>query len=293
MEDSRTEQIEKFLLGKMSKEERQNFESQIQKNEELATEVQVQRLELDALDVLVARDLRERVQSWKAQPTRPRYKLWPWSLLLLLILGIVVTLQVFPTAAPVEHPVVPKQQETPAVEPGPVKESPKKGPLKKTTPLVTPQAKRSVPGSPYLALVLKTYEKPQLISSLRNTEQEVNSSLFAQGIKALDSGNHQEALRIVEQMGEGFLDNKLYIKGHAYFGLKRYPEAAEMFHQLVVNQSISYLDAADWFELLSLFSASNNQNKDLEKRLDKIAADSNHQYQPQAVRLKQALSNIQ
>ena len=61
------DKIEAYLIGRMDKTERVEFEKQIAADEDLAIEVEFQRLEHDAMNVLVEKNLRHKMSEWQTE----------------------------------------------------------------------------------------------------------------------------------------------------------------------------------------------------------------------------------
>lgn len=288
-EQEQRARIEQYLLNGMPSAERQQFEARLQIDDALAAQVKVQRIELDAIDVLVANDLRQRVQQWKKQKPQTKFRFWPWLLGLGLIVGA-ASLRLWQTAVEKPQSAPEQLQEEPAQQKNGESEQQKLTPSAPSVPRL-PQAeqKKTTPSAIYLAAILQAYDQPKLISSLRNAEAGQETSRYAQALQALQAGQYQQVLNLVEQMTPLEQENGLYLQAHAYFGLRRFDAAAQSFRQLREAQSISYLDAADWFELLSLLALSKAQDQSLMLRLQQIATDQEHQFHQAAKALIQTL----
>lgn len=286
------ERAEKYLLGEMAPEEQAAFTMEMERNPELRSLVQEQRLELDAMDVLVARDLRARMAQWERESPPDGSLRRFWWILPLALGGILILLFFFPKEPPQEVPTAPpKAEQTPAPVPAPVpQEAPP--PPAPSGPAAAPQANRETGARPYIALALAYYETPRPNGEWRSTgEPAAASNLYAEALDALGKSRFSEALALIRQMDPSQAESAAFLKGHALFGLKRYREAAGEFRSLTDPPSLSYRDAADWNEVLCLLAVSQRSDRQsLEQRLQTIAADEAHPYRQKALELKNALA---
>lgn len=70
----RFDQIDRYLRGQMPDAESRAFEAELSADAALAAEVRKQQLEFEALDLLVAHDLRARIKAWKNPTKAPTLK---------------------------------------------------------------------------------------------------------------------------------------------------------------------------------------------------------------------------
>ncbi len=291
-DNQKQDRTEKYLHGELSPQERQAFEMEMEDNLELRSFVLEQRLELDAMDVLVARDLRARMAQWKQEtpPTGGMRRFW-WVIIPLALVGIVALLYFLPKEAAEEIPAPPKAEQTPAPVPAPAPQEAPSQPAAPASPAEAPQAKRETSVQSYMALALAYYEAPHPNGEWRSTEPPAASNVYAEALQALEKSRFEEVLALIPQMDPSQTESAVFLKGHALFGLKRYSEAAAEFRSLIDPPSLNYRDAADWNEVLCLLAVSQRPNRqNLEQRLQTIAGDGAHPYSQKALELKNALA---
>jgi tetratricopeptide (TPR) repeat protein len=108
------------------------------------------------------------------------------------------------------------------------------------------------------------------------------------GIDAFKAKDYQIAIQEWDQIPEP--DPEInYFLGHAYFNVKNYKKASEIFNVLSKQTSI-YSFPSDWYLLLSYLSEDNIEKYN--QQSDKILKNKEHPFYNDALKLKNEVENI-
>ncbi|MCF8245796.1 MAG: hypothetical protein K9J37_14465 [Saprospiraceae bacterium] len=298
-----TEKIEAYLTGQLVPAEAQLFEQAIAKDENLAMEVEMQRLEHDAMELMLEKDLKSKMGKWKDNPPPNPFEENPtpvplpvknswrrWLPLLgvaVLVLGSVYYFSKTANNQPVDTPAseTPKQEQTPSVpianEPAEIEQtSPPSG-----TP-AEPKVEKQKPqqGSAYLALAINEYETPTFNSGQRGNGTEL--SLLEEAEAAFDEKRYSKTIELLARQEAGNESQVRYLRGHAYFKLKKYKQAATEFEPVAANGFAPSSQDAKWYLMLTYLAQVPDERSRFHKLAEEIADQKNkHARQTEAAKL--------
>jgi len=285
------DKIDAYLKGKMSTQEIKSFESVIATDDKLAEMVEMQRFEMDAMEELVAEDLKSKIQNWKINPPvfEPEEKKiakpkWGWAfaalVILLMVAGLFYVYNNHQTPASSENP-------DPPIDEKKAKENP-----------------TGIDENPYELLAMNTYEatdsKFSNLSQLRSGTEGSTESVLSLGIAAFkDKKNIEVAIAEFQKIDKAQYPDEYQIAqrylAHAYFQKEAYQKAIPLF-QSMANQSESTAttrDEAEWFLTLSLLSEYPDHQRQVDALIEKmIDPDNYHHHAQDAAELKIKLSEI-
>lgn len=279
------EKIEVYISGELSKEEQQVFEQQIESNPLLAQEVEMHRLEHDAMNVLVAHEIRGKMQTWSQElPTSSNNSKnkgfhWMWILPMILVVGGLVVWfnqpkeQNIPKTPPSEK--IPTQQESnPATEEIKTEEQkeqkqPEQQPTKKTDKPVAEIKQKTNINTEYIAMAEQLYDSPDVSGTrLLGAENEL------QKVKdAYQDGKFEEVVKLLENATAQDLEAQR-ILGHAYFRLKQFKSATEAFENIQKSGQISKTEEIEFYLLLSYLAES--KLEEYNELLERLQQDIGH-----------------
>ncbi len=173
-----------------------------------------------------------------------------------------------------EHPV-----ELPAPPQSPVPEDIK--------PVEEPIAQKpSTVSNRYLALAQSNYRSPDFASDIRGEASEGQNALNDARL-ALAERRFSDALIALKNTPSEYNTDAAYLRGHALFGQKKFPQSAVVFGQL--TGSLRYGEAAQWYELLSLLPEFEQNKSLILKKLKRISEDEGHTFYREAQDLSRSL----
>jgi len=313
--------IEKYLKGKLSEGEARSFEKEISDNPELAELVELQSIEQEASEYLIAKDLKEKINSWEQNPattkvTPNKKENFNWKLIALLALILMGILFFFligqkeeTSNLPIENQQqkerIEKPSEEKSIPDGEQKSFTPNIPIAKSNPseekTITPSTKESQANNAYGLLADNTYESsPSPLKDLliRGTASDDPNDVLNKGIQALANNQYQEALvEFKKVMATNDTDAALQASefiAHTYFRMKNYEQAASTFEEIVkeatAEKSNTLLDRAEWFLVLSRLKNYETNKSQIDTLLEKISnRDNYHNYQVQAEILKKKI----
>lgn len=279
------EKIDAYLRNALSADERARFEQDMAADEELATEVAIFQLELEGQELLLERDLREKMQRWKTdaplhKPAAGKRRLWWWLLGagLLCVCGLLWNrAQPAPGIAP-EKPV---RQEPARTNDRPAPAEPE------SVPVARNQSPPDKAGSPLRALALAAYERPNFSETYRLPDTSENTVTPVQRVlEAWRSKGPDAVIEAAESVSVG--DPNYYrvqeILAHAYIETARYERAREIFDRLTAANLGAASEHAEWYGVICLLAQS--RAEEARKRLDILLADAQHIRHKDALRLE-------
>ncbi len=237
----------------------------------------IERLEREAREALVAADLSAKMKQWRPAPEPPKGGGRVWAIILLLALA---------AAAWFFWPQTERAptQQAPNTAPAPQMPAPS-APAVPEQPKPQPMAEKPKPNR-FLALATSIYRPPNFASEVRGNIPDTKDPLDA-ARRALAEKRPAEALKELLNVPAGYETDANYLRAHALFGLKKYPEAASLFEQL--GKSLRYGEAAQWYGTLALLPDFEQHKTLIIKRLNEIANDGGHSFQREAKVLEQSL----
>jgi len=310
-----TDKIEAFLTGRMPPEESRSFEQALAQDEDLAIEVEMQRLEHDAMELILEKDLKSKMAKWKdnpppnpfseppaplpiPQPSTGSWKRWlPLLGAAVFVLGGVYfflwsedNTPVSPTA-PANAPFDPMKEQNPVVSNEPTKEE--QPFAKPTAPKKPPNSKEptSQKESAYLALAVNEYETPSFDSGQRGSDTE--KSVVEEAEIAFNARQYTKTIELLSKPEAGNESQVRYLRGHAYFKLKKYQKAATEFELVAANGFAPNNQDAKWYLMLAYLAQAPAERTNFLKMAEEIAdAQNQHARQAEAAKLLEQFNQL-
>ncbi|MFN0176005.1 MAG: hypothetical protein ACKVU0_15245 [Saprospiraceae bacterium] len=240
------------------------------------------RLEREARESLVASDLSAKMKQWRDQSPPPSGGgdgISPLRILLvLLFLGGAAWL-FWPQKERKSRPPQNQPSEMPTPIQSPV--------LQDVKPVEEPIAKKpNTVTNRYLALAQSNYRSPDFASDIRGDASTSQNTLNDARL-ALAERRFSDALVALKNTPPEYNTDAAYLRGHALFGQKKYPQSAVVFGQL--TGSVRYGEAAQWYELLSLLPDFEQNKSLILNGLKRISADEGHAFYREAQDLSRSL----
>ena len=280
MTDKMDEQIEAYLLGKLDTTQKALFEKRLLEEPALAQAFQLHQLEHQAMEVLLERDLRSKMDAWDAEaPTPPatQWKKYLWIIVLLTVAlaGAGIYLLNGRTQPTTPQNTPPAQKEVPDMA------NHAQPPISDTPNL--PQQKTIVRNSPLIAMAERAYSDQAILSQLRNTSTDPQS-VAAQ----YASGQYVRVIHATDAVSPNAPDylRQMEMRGHAFFHLKNYAKAATAFKILAESNKEPYAERSDWYLLLALAAQGEMAKKALIQQRSKILSSTEHSYYKPTLQLE-------
>jgi tetratricopeptide (TPR) repeat protein len=234
-----------------------------------------ERLEREALESLVASDLSAKMKQWRSSnnpPPPPQNRVLRWLLLLLVIAGAIWLFR----------PWQAEKKAAPAPPAPPVATVPESSP-----PPPVAEPKQTAPSRKYLAIALQHYNIPDFADEVRSGNANHPTSDLQTARTALAARQYAAALETLKNLPPEYQSDVLYLRGHAFFGQKRYAQAIGAFKQL--ERSPRYDEAASWYLLLARLADDPAAVAAVKKELQNMAQSEGHTFQQEAAALLRAL----
>lgn len=291
------QKIEAYLLKKMSPEERRTFEQEMASNPELAREVDVRHLAYDAVELMLENDLRAKMQRWNqgappappaVSPSAKRIPGW-WLLLGIGAAGVAVFFYLSrpaqPTAPPVDtHQTSPQVlNELPPADDSFLTQKPPEGkpiPDKKQPP----NERRLLAANTYTAHQSAFAPDPQ-----RRGADEQEQANYEQAVELFKKGNYRLALNFLQKTDLSKTET-LQLRGHTYFRLNQFEQAADDF-QTLTSFSATRMDA-QWFLALSYLAQHPREQQRFEEAIRPILEDKEHEWHEKAAKLQEEIARL-
>lgn len=295
MEPHLYERAEAYLKGKLTPSEEKAFEAELATSTDLQECLHVLRLEVEAAELMIENDLREKMQQWldddqneSSGTVRP--KSWIWVLAVAAIAAILILFIWLPDSRQLaidpEETLAKKQDSVPPSDPEQLLvETPEETP----SPTPTPKNPTKRKGE---EIAWNNYTFPTDLELLmRSVPTRDTSSVLSAGIEAWRAGDYPLALTRFEQIDsvgnpEAYARAREW-RAHLYFQMKQYEKAARLFGQMR-QAAITPVkqDEADWYRLLSLLPDYDRQAPTIQNLLNSIRNTPGHAYAREASTLK-------
>lgn len=312
-EQERFYKIEAYLSGELPEAERQDFERQVENDPALALEVEMHRLEHDAMNVLVEREIRGKMQAWAQEGQEvPKPKRYRWVWLVAALTGLLLFLWLIWDAG---HRDAPPQPEMPSLEdtssageparpgsadpsaptgttpvpnlPGKTEEQPKGGEKdgRQDAPAV---AEENPEKGEYIALVMELYDKPQMPSQQRGG----GDGAWRQVRQAYKSGNTREAIRLLQDLSAQDLSVQQWL-GHLNFQEQEFGKAAEAFEKIMQSGGQGLAEEVDFELSLCYLAQGGPDSTPFRELLRKMLTEDGHKSYERAKELQEALQGLE
>ncbi len=310
------DKIEAYLKGNLPEEERAAVEREIQTNPEAALEFQLQQVELDAMEVMLERDLRGKIHQWldedeplpppKNDTHTPSSTSRPGRLWIAALMGAVVVLAVVAwrmdwfgnqnELAPNENKPDSKEESTHQT-PGQVAAQDK--PTEPEKPVDTPNTSpeiRPAPQSPsagggMMAYAGKFYKDLRLENVRKGAPTGEDQNPLSEAVNAYEQKQYRRAFELLNEVpeGSGYAISALEIKAHTLYHLKKYKESAAAFAAVAATELPPYAERAQWNQLVCYTAQYPATKAAFDALLAVLIADSGHTYHEKAMELQARL----
>lgn len=284
------EEIDAFVRGKLSPEEREVFVQKMKESPALADAVAEAQFALDIGTTLLKQDLRKMMRSWEeekktsnapgpAPSNTPTFrKWWLWALLGLIFFTAALLLWSPPTLpSPAPAPVAtPPPTTTPEPDNQEIAENPE-------TPTTLPSPEREKFAMRELHL-----ERGDGSSRQRNEQVVSDTGALERGDWLIKKGEYKEGLRLLQRIPPAREDDywsaQLYI-GDAYFFQKQFSKAEKIYLE-VQKQGEAFLP--DLFWRLAAVYCAQGKSSVLKSHLSPVLNKTGHPDYARATRLLEA-----
>ncbi len=303
--------IEAYLRGTLSDEERAAVEQEIQHNPKAALELQLQQVELDAMEVLLERDLRGEVHQWldEDEPPPPQGNDTPpsppasrpgrlWTAVLLgaaVVLAVVVWRMDWFTAGsePSGDEATPPVEQMPPSEPPVIAEQEEQAPPEapQKTQEIRPGKEKAPAGKGMIALAGSFYEELSFSNVRKGTTGADEEDPLAEAIKAFENKQYRQALNLLNAIpaGSSYAVRALEMKAHALYQLKNYTESAAVFAEVAATGLPPYAERAQWNQLVCYVTRYPADKNAFDALLAELLEDVGHAYHKKAKELQEKL----
>ena len=248
------EKLEQYFGNELNELEKLQLEKEMAQNPDLRQEFQKHQLAIDAIDLLIEKNIRTKFQEWQpasrvkevnsAPPARSvsTKKIYfrpiaiAASFLILVALAFTIWIN------------LPQKRET---------------------------------------LAQHFYQTPELS---KRTSFQGTASELEEGFQLFENKNYQEAIPIFLKLEEssGRYAEAQYLLAHAYFQLKKFDQAIVAFKKVAASEDQRYKEKADWNLLLS-YLAMNDRGPAFQQAKQKILDHPQHSYWQQTKELQENL----
>lgn len=299
------DKIEAYLQGTLTAEERAAVEQEIKSNPEAALELQLQQVELDAMEVLLERDLRGKVSQWLddenetppgsgngSPPPNPRPgRLW---ITIFLAVAVILAIAIWQMGRPAStnhtpSDTTPSPAQTVSPPVGPIAGQEEDIPAEKPVqPQKSTQAIRPAPDAPaagsMLALANEFYEGLSFTNVREGITDSSDRDPLANAIAAFEKGAFKQALKLLNEVpaGSNYIIRAREMKAHALFQLKNYSESAEIFSAVAASGIPPYAERAQWNQLVCYAATLPASQAAFDTLVAELLADDGHAYHEKA-----------
>lgn len=255
------DQIEAYLFNQMTDAEKNAFEAKVSTDTDLAKELKLQKAEHHTMQLMLREKLRGKMNKWQSEVK---------------------------TAAPKEE-----RQETKVV--------------KMNTSRKNRIFKFSIAASILLligvftnlwvdnnlsdAALAESYFSSTYTARKGGNTPNI-SGVLAPGLVAMDARNFTKAVELFSQVTDGnYRETALILKGESYFQLKEYQNAADVFKEVVQDNTTPLnVEKAEWKLLLSNLRLGKTSK--VESLKNEILNNQNHSFYPSVLELSKKQDNL-
>lgn len=278
--------IDDYLQNQLSADQKAAFERALQQDAALNRETTLRKAELDAMERLIASDLRDQMRALEqATPYTARRSPRRWWMLALA--AALLTGWWF-----LSRPAKPKQPEVPPVQHQqiiPVVPEVVAPPDAKTTPAPkqeqsTPKKEVNPPKPIPIAAILQLAPPVGVETLVRGDDKATDS--FDKACAAYRNGNWYEALA---QLSTDIPDKTAevhWLKGNIYFRQQRFAAAAAEFRLLTQLKTDLFIDRDQWMYLLSIAAEKGIKTPEAQVILQQMDRDAGNEFSGSAKNLR-------
>lgn len=293
--------IDAFIKGHLSEAEKASFVQEMASDSSLSEQVARQRLHLEALELMLAQDLRTKMTAWDMEEeannkTSNFWKMGGWALCFVAVLGTLFFLfkpkkETFSAlnqninqkdSAVIKANGIQKTQpdDTLDIKPKPTiqeQKTPNRG--------VNIVLKSQKPIAEVRILTKDILENAQEDLAIVLTELEKNhvqrgkemDSVLLESYRSIRQKDYKKAENILKSTAN---TEGVFTRAIVYFLDGQYTQAATIFENLRNNDGFDHSETAEYYAALCLLA--NQQKQAAVRRLTKIANDNEHQYSNKA-----------
>lgn len=303
------DKIEDYLAGKLSLEDAASFERQISSDPSLSELVEMHRFERRGIEYLIQEDLRQKLKDWEKSPPgeqgkkKGQNRMW-FMVLCVLAAGILALLFIQENEKQAKSHTPRVLEDSSQWEGETIQEAPKKdipiadSETKKQERSSPRQESENQPNNEYLALAFSSYNVPENLSgSLKSGQSSKVNTVLTPGLTSFAAGRFKQAIEEFAKVDpmQYPAEYKLareYL-GHAYFNNKEYEMAVGIFQSIAEESTLTALDRAEWYLLLSLLPNYDKHRQQADALIMKMLdPDSFHSYATKAEALKARLDKL-
>lgn len=298
------QKIEDYLKGKLPSDEASGFEADIRNNPELAEMVDLYKLQEDGIELLVEKDLKEKLNQWETAPpeTPPGssgfFFRW-WILGVLLLCGLVLVVWMWPgtegdnLAAPDGTEAEFQQEESPSnasdipdetVDPSDSEEDNSSDQPNREDETIE---KQTPPATDYGPIAMANYEPPGFLRQVRG-DKSIPKNDLDQAIAAFQEKDFGGCIRILAPKLGNITKQEKQTLAHAYFASGQYDRASSLFGELKEEETFNP-DEPEWYLLLSLAANYEKNKTEVDSMISKISREKEHGFYSNAIDLKSQL----
>jgi tetratricopeptide (TPR) repeat protein len=278
--NSTDELFDRYLLGRMSEQEKAAFESRLDRDARLREEWELHQSLAKALQLRGERvklaELARKIQQKKQR----RHLIWGATSLLLLVMLYAGWRRLNP-----------RESERPSIQPAPL--------FADTTSVTTPLPKETAANTPSPPIrpdartgsqkaMLRYFGQDYPKSQRMGAAESPADSLFALAREAFDLENWQEAVRLYEAIPQLEWYSDHYDRlGAAYLRSGQADKAVTVFRRLAERPRTDLREKAEWYLLLALLA--NQDREGFEARIAPVLKDKKGRNYERCVALKRAV----
>ena len=305
-------------VGDFLKKRRPFLKKKIAGSGELQEAVDLARIEMDGMEYLLEKDLREQMAQWKKPPAEEtvqppktnRTPKWVWGL---IAVGLVAGLLYFVNQRDDDRPIENKgEQETEQVTPErPIATDEETIPNETQIPEEKEEEVAKNQDDPpkqpvdppvpepnydefYAYVETGLYAEPSLFDDdgLKSAKED-GEDLVSKGKKAFVAKEYARSVELLESIDK---ESDLYEAAkeplaHAYFKTRQFGKAAVLFKE-IADESTFLKDEPEWYWMLSLMANYSENQKEADQLLDEILQNEDPTYREKVVYLKSKLEQL-
>ncbi|MCB0643357.1 MAG: hypothetical protein KDC44_17025 [Phaeodactylibacter sp.] len=304
MEQKFYTQIEDYLKGRLSEEDRKQFEAALLMDAALSSEVALQRDLIAATRELDVLQLRSAIRDSLAtdtlpkkthqKPRKPGSGWLNWLVLSLFLLGGAYLIyrafnsndtnpvhqdlsepKALPNDSTEKQFSEPLQMDRPTSGEQDQKPAPPVAENKTTTRPAEKQAEPSTPNPELIALATELYREQPYSVQLKSADPDADKSLLAQAEAAYADKDFRAVIGLLEKPEPGFETESAKLRAHALFQLGQYDQAAKAFQGLAKG---FYKYDAQWYRLLALLPGLPGTQKEVDALIKEILDNPTHAF---------------